>query len=200
MNNKIIKKITATLAILLLFILVISCPVTNNTKEDPSAVIEPQAPVYLLLLEQNDATETATKALYYDRALYKWGKSYSPSRGIYNELSVSDKISVPKKVVQVSFDIPYSGDSTTFDNKATYEAPFAGYYLYSKDGVSEEREFINEEGLLVDNIRDEGFFSPESDFTLSGLISNVTLCSFLGGTTDEVCSLNERSLYHFPSL
>ena len=159
MNNKIIKKITATLAILLLFILVISCPVTNNTKEDPSAVIEPQAPVYLLLLEQNDATETATKALYYDRALYKWGKSYSPSRGIYNELSVSDKISVPKKVVQVSFDIPYSGDSTTFDNKATYEAPFAGYYLYSKDGVSEEREFINEEGLLVDNIRDEGIKS-----------------------------------------
>lgn len=101
MNNKIIKKITATLAILLLFILVISCPVTNNIKEDPSAVIEPQAPVYLLLLEQNDATETASKALYYDSALKKWGKSYSPSRGIYNELSVSDKISVPKKVVQV---------------------------------------------------------------------------------------------------
>lgn len=146
MKKNLTKLVVMVTAILSIFTLFTSCPPDPvGPNEDPSAIAEPQYPVYLLLLEDEDGTPT--KGLYYNSTNGKWYKNYENGNTVVgSELSETEELKIPPRTAKVSIDIPYKSGTKGFEYPTLEEeTPLKGYYLNSSDStpVVNEKRILN---------------------------------------------------------
>lgn len=176
MKKNLTKLAILVTAILSVFTLFTSCPPDPvGPNEDPSAIAEPQYPVYLLLLENEDGTPA--KGLYYNVESRKWYKNYEGGKAV-NEFTSKDTIDKPTKTVKVEIEVPYKDGSKDLGNPTlTGDASFVGYISTT---AGQSITLVNKDGNL-----DPSYFE-------SGISRRTIARAKFGSATIDLSDLNSK--------